>query len=384
MKISKVLVGAVLTCATGLNAAPQKYQGVVSGFGDLRNDDVMDLAAVFPSLTDEQILSFDFGSIMAPNEKMSAGPASADVPGNTFVPRQRESYGWFPVTLKKERFTVMLEPGARNELFTMSFRAPFNETVDKARAKAPKNEILKLIQFDNLGFASAKDWSRERQPYQLDLGFSRPNTSRISWSRSRLDSGEGDLVLQLEETPMGRWVISDMSTDPRNTVRLQSTDWDSSKRMLLGRTKFNAENKFQGFRAWVAGVESNVTVSDLPSAMRSVSYDGGSLVSWNPGSHKGFVTLYIEESKQAKKKKEKSPLGEFLSLPDFEFPDFDDIAKEPIRTHMQEWVSVEDGNITLDAPLGEKASLALIFLGGAEMNGPELRKAEEFQVYDLK
>jgi len=380
MTISKLLVWVGILGAGAAIAAPQKYQGTVSGFGNLRNDDVMDLAAVFPSLTQEQILSFDFEAIMAPNEKMSAGPVSADVPGNTFVPRQRESYGWIPLTIVKDSFSVMLEPRSRNELFTMAFQAPFNDTVKRARAKAPKNEILKDISFNDFGFASARDWSRESQPFGMQLGYGRPDTTRLNWTRNALAQGEGELVIQAEETPMNRWIFSDMNFDPKVNTTLRSTNWDRSKKLLAGRMKFGANDKFVSLRAWTPDVAPLVTLRGLPELLNDVRFNGTQSVTWNPDGFDGFVTLYVE--RKANKAKQ-SFLTPFEVA--FDFPSFGYLFKgSQDRVTMQEWVPVENGRISLNPPLDNNDSLALIYLGGAEMNQPELSKAEVFQVIDLK
>ncbi len=395
----KLLTGAIIIISMGLapsslglapsavmagnkkGNAPQKYQGVVNGFGELRNDDVLDLAIVFPSLTQEQILSFDFTSLLAPNEKMSAGPIDTDVPGNTYVPRQRESYGWFPLTIVKDRFSVMLPANSQQELFSMSFQAPFNETVGKARAKAPKNEIIKLASFENFGFESARDWSRVAQPFQTNLGFSRPNTSRISWSRSRLQDRASDLILQLEETPLGRWVMSDMDLDPRNSSALRSTRWSGSKKLLVGRATFNEDDKFLSLLAWVPNLRSSLNLSGLPEALEGIDLAGSSRVVWNPSDKKGFVTLYVERTAQVSKN-----IFQNFSEVFFNFPNFGEIFKNKSesQTFIQNWVPVEAGKIALDRPLGEKDSVALIFMGGAEMNTPDLKNAEELQVFDLR
>jgi hypothetical protein len=139
-----------------------------------------DLAVVFPTLSEDQILSFDFTSLFSPNESLKAGPITTDVPGNVFVPRQSERYGLLPVTLAKEKFTLFVEPGLRHELFAMALRAPFSEMVSLARRKAPMVEMIRLVKFGQLGYYSARDWSRERS-IDLSLNRERPRTTSVAW-----------------------------------------------------------------------------------------------------------------------------------------------------------------------------------------------------------
>jgi hypothetical protein len=359
--------------------ATQKVQGKVSGYATLERDGWADVSVVMPALTEEQILSFDFTSVFSPNENMKAGPIETEVPGNLHVPEQKERYGIIPVTLRKDTFTLLMEPGTAKELFVMSMRGPFSDLADKARKKAPTPEILKLIKFGQLGYHGARDWTRERT---IDLGLNRdrPRSSNVSWSRAAPAAKEMDLAVNLEETPTGHWLVSDLDTLPAASFAMKSTSFSGLSKLMLARALFQDNNEdIKSVRAWFPTYNrgSRISASGVPSLISGLKWEAGNVITWNPSTKSGWVTVFRQDLLSRATEPELDPSLIF-------FPNLShliDLARPRVTS---KWVRVEDGRLEVDASMLVKSQLIFVFMGGDELaEGPALAGATELQVQDV-
>jgi hypothetical protein len=359
--------------------AAQKVQGKVSGYATLERDGWADVSVVMPTLTEEQILSFDFTSVFSPNENMKAGPIETEVPGNLHVPEQKERYGIIPVTLRKDTFTLLMEPGTPKELFVMSMRGPFSELADKARKKAPTPEILKLIKFGQLGYHGARDWTRERT---IDLGLNRdrPRSSNVSWSRGAPAAKEMDLAVNLEETPTGNWLVSDLDTLPAASFAMKSTSFTGLSKIMLARALFKDNNEdLKSVRAWFPTYNrgSRVSASGVPALITGLKWESGNVITWNPSEKSGWVTVFREDLVAPSNEPELDPSLIF-------FPNLSHLIDFARPRVSAKWVRVEDGRLEVDASMFVKSQLIFVFLGGDDLaDGPALAGANELQVQDV-
>ncbi|MEO5667407.1 MAG: hypothetical protein ABIR96_05045 [Bdellovibrionota bacterium] len=377
------VMGAVFATMASAEALPQtteKVQGKVSGFKKLDRDGWVDVAVVIPTLSEEQLLSFDFSNLLSPNEKMKAGPVEMDVPGNVFVPEQKERYGLIPVTLRKDSFSLQMEPGQAQELFALAVRGPFSELVSKARAKAPAVDVLKLIEFGQLGYYEARDWTTSRS-INLDLNQERPRSTAVSWSRSAPGATDSDIVVNLEETPGSRWLVSDLETNPSNTITMKSTNFSGLAKAMLARATFTKDKKeLESMRGWFLTHErsSRLSASGVPSLIRDVKWTSPTTLTWDPGNKKGWVTVFHENLVTHAD----DPI---IDTSKIFFPDLSHLADFASPRVGEAWVRVEEGHLTLEAlSPSKKTRQVFVFLGGEDLaNGPALAGSNEFQVQNV-
>jgi hypothetical protein len=360
--------------------AAQKVQGKVSAYATLERDGWVDVSVVVPTLSEEQILAFDFTSLLAPNESMKAGPITTEVPGNLHVPEQKERYGIIPVTLRKDAFTLMMEPGERQELFALSVRAPFSELAGKARQKAPFGELMKLVKFGQLAFHSERDWTRERN-VDIVLNRERPRTTSVAWTRQAPAKNESDVVVNLEETPAGKWLVSDFDTQPQASIALRSTNFTGLGKFALARVLFGDDGRsVKNVRAWFPthARGSRLNATGLPAAITGLKWQSGNVLAWNPGDKSGWAIVIREEILVKNEKPEVDTSKVF-------FPDLSDLVDFARPRLTTTWVRVESGQIQLEASMMKKSRLAFVFLGGgADLDAaPSLAGADELQVHDV-
>jgi len=377
---SLVLLSIAQVSADEAPQARLKVQGKVTGYSTLERDGWADVAIVFPTLSEEQILSFDFTSMLSPNEEMKAGPITTEVPGNLHVPEQKERYGIIPVTLRKDNFTLLMEPGLQQELFVMSLRAPFSDAANLARKKAPAPDVLKLVKFGQLGFASARDWTELRNS-ELKLNRDRPKSTTINWSRNAATDNEMDVVINIEETPAGKWLVSDLNTTPGAATTVKSTGFTGMAKLMLARATFKNDRKELDFmRAWFPTHTraSRINASSVPNVIRDAKWAENNVFTWSPGEKKGWVTIFREEILPASESPEVDPSLVY-------FPDLSRLVDFSRPRVSAGWVRVEEGRIALDASMIQKKTrLVFVFLGGDELaDGPALAGASELQVREV-
>jgi len=359
--------------------ATKKVQGQVTGYADLSRDGWVDVSAVFPTLTEEQLLSFDFNSLLSPNEPMKAGPVETEVPGNLHVPEQKERYGIIPVTLRKESFTLMMEPGQERELAVIALRGPFSDFVEMGRRKAPPAEMFKLLKFGQLGYHDARDWTRERV-VSLGLNRQRPRSTTVSWSRSAPAASDADFIVNFEETPTKHWLVSDMDTDPKASSTVKSTSFTGLAKLMLARATFAANNQdLKHMRAWFPSYTrgARVTATSVPNLIQGVKWATPNTLTWEPSSKKGWVTVFREELLPRSD-------GRGPDESQIFFPDLSRLVDVTRPRIFAGWVRVEDGQLHFDAATMAKSRLVFVFLGGDDLiDGPALAGANELQVHDV-
>lgn len=253
-------------------------EGKVQNFGPLRNDDRLDAALVYPALTADQIMSFDFGNLLGPEENLSIGPVKTKVPGNLFLPRQQESYGIIPLTIEKNPWRLNLNVDDEQQLASVAVSVRFNKAADLGRAKAPYWEILPLIEVKQIAASHVSRWAGERD-ILLTLTRSFVSGQTVSWTREKAGKRELDFAVSLSKSNEQRFLLSDLQWQmgrlftPRylaNSPALGLT--------LFGRIENHpTENKPNRIRLFVAHEGQPRTADGLPIQLRGVKLLGDQL-----------------------------------------------------------------------------------------------------------
>jgi len=341
--ILKSSFGLILAAGAAHAETIVQIPGIVSGFGTLTTDGIIDGAMVVPSLRSSEVLAFQPERLMSPSEKLQVGPIEADVPGNFFFPRQRERHGIIPVTLAKEQFTFTTVRGQSNELVTVGFRAPFRELVRLGQEKAPFTDLLAIVQFTKYDVARDRDWSQDRSLATVVANNFR-NQLPYRWTRTAAPAGSSDLVVNFEKTPAARWMVADVKGNAQASGNLNTrgTAQHEFKTLFL-RLDLNADKEISSGRGWIRGASSlaRISVSNLPAALSNVAVNRARLT-WRPVTDAGWMTIIRSQG---------------------EAPSSFGILARPTGVVKQEWVNAADGSYDLGTPLGPYESVALIFVG---------------------
>jgi len=372
-------IGSMFSGSVLANAVPTKVVGKVLGFGQLRSDDIVDGAVVIPSLKAQDILSFQLNSLLGPNEEMSAGPVTTEVPGNLYIPSQRERYGIFPITLNKETFTLMMEPGERNELVAIRFQAPFSRAVELARNKAPYTELVPLVTLKSFSLGSDRDWSREPSVnLTLDKDFQK--TSNYQWRRNPAAANEFDMLVSFQRSPKDRWIPTDLIGKlPASGKFNISPSLPNDLKVLTARVTNNVDNDPVEARGWFLNGKGGDTFSaaDLPEKISGISIKDNT-IQWNPIDTHGWMAVLRGSKMKSAPEVPEGLSGDLMVLGDF---GIGKLLRFLGDSPLENWISAKEGIYELATPRLANEKISLLFIGAhrevpnpqdSELTEPEL------------
>ena len=116
-------------------------RGDIGGYGRLKNGDKkVDFSLVLPALTRRQLLNFDISTILSPKDDAINLPMGKklNLPSNVSIPKQKESYGFFPIDLNKPSYGLMTRRYGDQRLVAIRGRFPLKPVVDGFR----KNQFI--------------------------------------------------------------------------------------------------------------------------------------------------------------------------------------------------------------------------------------------------
>lgn len=120
-----------------------EVSGLTQGHPVVDKDGYIDFGLVLPGLTKTDLLSFDMDTVISPEDDIiSAAGQEMKVPSNVTLPRQRESYGIFPVTLEKPTYRVYFNQLGVSRIFAARGRFPFSTVVGELRNGAKFPDLI--------------------------------------------------------------------------------------------------------------------------------------------------------------------------------------------------------------------------------------------------
>lgn len=275
-----------------------QLKGRVAGFPSLVKDDVLHGALVIPSLRPMDILGFQFKEMLSSPEDMSAGPISVKAPGNLYIPSQRESYGWLPITLSKESFTVNVDSNRDEELVALQFRAQHSKLLDALEDKKPYLEIFPLVKLESVGVLDNRHYDKNQELLNIPLNFKIQNAINFSWNRPKNAKNEADLALLMQETPAGRWIV----TDVQSQITSQKGILNSSSRLgerfvsLMGRVRNKADGNLESLAAHFSHFQrgEDLNLEGVPPFLSGVGHGGvgAKTLRWDPVNEEGWMAIF--------------------------------------------------------------------------------------------
>ncbi|MBS1985602.1 MAG: hypothetical protein JST16_15675 [Bdellovibrionales bacterium] len=342
---------------------PQAVKGSVQGFTNLSSDGFIDGAIVVPSISATNLISLQLGGLLAPNETLNAGPITAKVPGNLYIPEQTEVYG-FPITLSKPSFTTYQTPGKPNELAAVAFRGDINNLAQVGQSGAPYTRLIPFVKVTQMAFATERDWTTVAQPIGLQLAYKPAKTLSYQWSHSAPPSNATDIALAFQQTPAQRWMLSDFAAGTLSSGKIGSMpNFQPNMKVLIGRVYDSpVENdRYPGSASVYVVTASNtdsVSLSGVPEQLTGAALNGTRL-SWNPIHQQGWMAV-LRATKDMFRQPE-VPYS-WLSLGLANLTPTVASLMAPLPNALEAWVAPDSGSFELTRPLGTD-KMMLVFVG---------------------
>ncbi|NCN28554.1 hypothetical protein GW915_13395 [bacterium] len=291
MKIVSVIALLVVGSVAPVMAADVRVPGKVEGFGALPIDDIVNGSLVLKSFRPEDITQFRIEQFVSPSEPLKAGPKTINVPGNFFVPRQVENWGFFKITIEKSEYGYYSAPGAKEEVIATSFTAPFSDLMDAAQSgRTSPSQLLPMVSLKRFDFKPLADYSKNsRVDFKLSGNFvDGPN---FNWSRSRADRGETDHIFAFQETPASRWILSDLIGNAGPKGRIKMAEGFSDRQKILFARLREVDNNLKGIRARVS---EQPFAEGVPDRIANARIEGGAVL-WDAPRGPGWMSVLTEQ-----------------------------------------------------------------------------------------
>jgi hypothetical protein len=292
-----ITMGALL-CAPAQSEQLVKVNGTVSGFTGIKSDDIVDGALVIPTMSADDLFTFNVDQFMGPGENMTVGGLfSAEVPSNFYFPNQREWWGLIPVNFGKQGFSLMVNKGDKRELVAAWFKLPFDKMVDINNGDQPATALLPLLTINKHSFLPEKDWSTVSK---IDVKLDKDLGSKVKygWDRAAITGTDMDGVFLFQATKTNRWAFVNLKGNPPKTGEIQSMKGlEDNFKMIFMRTHSTEKDVTSGeghIRA--AKLGATVSVKGIPPALNAKL--SGNKITWTPIENMGWLVVAIAPKKE--------------------------------------------------------------------------------------
>lgn len=335
-----------------------RIPGSASGLSPKNNDDILDAALVFPSLRSSDLIKFQLGSLIGPKEILRAGPQNVLVPGNLYVPEQKERYGLLPITLEKNTFGFYVTPNRNEELFATWIQAPFKLLVEVGQGQANFDKLLPLLKMRAYAFESDRDW-RQAGTVQIKINQAYESALSYTWTRPNAPQGSLDMALNFQSTPARRWIMTDFLGKAPSVGKLaRIKELGSDFKVLFLRLQNDAAGKILSAKGWIRSansIETSLKIEGLASDIAEASVSG-TRVQWKPITTPGWAVLVRRSAEVRSTSEDSNELPSGLKS----------VAEvmNSLRNKVQEiWLDPSKGTFELPTRLNAEETLTLIFVG---------------------
>jgi len=199
------------------NEASSKYEvkGQGTGFKTVDNDNTIDFALMAPLMTRQTLLSFDLGMLISPQmDTISVYGQSMQIPSNVSLPKQKEAYGFFPVTLDKPVFRMYFPSVGTHKVMTIRGQFPFKQVVKELQNN---KQFVDLINYFSLQGGSIHDVAVTGPTQNQDLPVNELVFSQtLPFHSSAVDSSNVLLAVALSPY-QGQYLLTDVKNVASNT-----------------------------------------------------------------------------------------------------------------------------------------------------------------------
>ena len=130
-------------------------KGVTTGFGSLKKDKWADFSMVAPIFTRSQLIGFELSYVISDQmDIMTVYGQDISIPSNISFPKQKENYGFFPVTLNKPSYRMPFFFPGTYEIAALHGRFPFKKVVGKMRDGKSVFEVVNDFELKQIGITT--------------------------------------------------------------------------------------------------------------------------------------------------------------------------------------------------------------------------------------
>lgn len=221
-------------------SVPYEQKGIGTGFTTKDLDKNMDFALMIPGIRKEELLAFNIDMFVSPktDEVMVYGQKMA-LPSNTSIPKQKENYGIFPVTIDKPTYRMYFEEPGVKRVSAILGTFPFNKTVSEMQKGA---SFIDLINNFSIKGGSIRDVAITGPSQSLDIPVTDMVFNQMRPFKSPVFNPDEVLIAVALNPNQGEFYPTDFKNVPTNTVQNLATTSGNNDQQLLVALKKKAED----------------------------------------------------------------------------------------------------------------------------------------------
>ncbi len=160
-----------------------ELKGQTTGYQIKNGDDLVDFSLLMPIVKKQDLFTFDVGMLISPEtDTISIYGNTINLPSNVSLPKQKENYGLFSVTLDKPIYRMYFPAKGNKRVMGIRGQFPFNKVVDQMQNGG---SMLSVVNDFKIMGGSLKDVSislptQNQDIAVTDLSFSQTRTIKMS------------------------------------------------------------------------------------------------------------------------------------------------------------------------------------------------------------
>lgn len=191
-------IRTALNPALAVPAPRFELKGTSAGFGNLKNDGVLDIGFIVQAVSRAALSTISLTSLISPEvDHFTVFGQSVDVPSNITFPDQTESY-IFPLRFNKPDYRLYLPKTGAWKISALHAQMPFKSTVDAMRSGKSFMDIVNTFDFTE-GSVTDVTISQPSQTQDVVVN-SMPFTKSIDFMAPTYDPGLNLLAISLAQS----------------------------------------------------------------------------------------------------------------------------------------------------------------------------------------
>ena len=217
-----------------------EVKGSVTGFGNLPSDGFIDFALSITSLEPQNALNFDIAQLISEeNDIISVMGQELAIPTNVFLPKQKESYSFIPVTVEKAFYRLFYDFQGTYKVQTNRGKFDFKKVSEKLKSGKSFFEVVNDFEFLSLGTGVAVV-NQQNVTLNLD-GSQRKLSPKIAFQNQLPKEGMLFGIAMSEED--GKLLPSDIKLKENKNQLLALPDGAQKSSVLLVHAEKEQVNK---------------------------------------------------------------------------------------------------------------------------------------------
>lgn len=229
------------------SAKEKKYElkGQGTGFKVVDKDDKIDFALFLPVLKKNDLFAFDMNKVISPQmDEIVVYGQKMQMPSNISLPKQKENYGIFPVTMEKPIFRVYLEDLGPTKIIAARGQFPFNKIVKEMQNK---KSFFELINYFSIQGGSLKTVNITGATQTVDLPVNELSFTLPKSFKAPVFSNDQNLLAIPLAVYDGEYFPTDLKNVASNTsMNLMTPTGLAPLLVTVLTTKPGSDNKMDG------------------------------------------------------------------------------------------------------------------------------------------